>query len=78
MTAYRQQALACAAAMVEAPQRPRDLKPNCPDAQKILHRNVYGWFETTGRGVYALTAAGRAALAAWRPAPESGAASAAE
>lgn len=78
MTAYRQQALACAAAMVEGPQRPRDLKPTCPDAQKILHRNVYGWFETTGRGVYALTAAGRAALAAWRPAPEPGAAPAAE
>lgn len=68
MTAYRQQALACAASMAEGPQRPRDLKPTCPDAQKILHRNVYGWFETTGRGVYALTPAGRAALAAWRPA----------
>ncbi|MDP3319596.1 MAG: DUF2161 family putative PD-(D/E)XK-type phosphodiesterase, partial [Bosea sp. (in: a-proteobacteria)] len=78
MTAYRQQALACAAAMAEGPQRPRDLKPTCPDAQKILHRNVYGWFETTGRGVYASTPAGRAALAAWRPAPEAGAAPAAE
>ncbi len=66
MTAYRQQALACAAAMAAAPQRPRDLRPSCPDAQKILHRNVYGWFEKTGRGVYALTAAGRSALAAWR------------
>jgi hypothetical protein len=67
MTAYRQQALACAAAMTEGSQRPRDLKPSCPDAQKILHRNVYGWFEKTGRGVYALTEAGRAALRAWRP-----------
>lgn len=70
MTAYRQQALACAAAMAEATRRPRDLKPSCPDAQKILHRNVYGWFEKTGRGVYALTETGRAALAAWRPTPE--------
>ena len=78
MTAYRQQALACAAAMAEGPQRPRDLKPTCPDAQKILHRNVYGWFEKTGRGVYALTEAGRAALAAWRPAPGTEAAPAAE
>ena len=68
MTAYRQQALACAAAMVAAPQRPRDLKPSCPDAQKILHRNVYGWFERSGRGVYALTETGRGALAEWRPA----------
>ena len=65
MTAYRQQALACAAAMAEEPKRPRDLKPSCPDAQKILHRNVYGWFERSGRGVYALTEAGRSALAAW-------------
>lgn len=69
MTAYRQQALACAAAMTAAPQRPRDLKPTCPDAQKILHRNVYGWFERSGRGVYALTEAGRSALAAWQSAP---------
>lgn len=66
MTAYRQQALACAAAMAAAPQRPRDLKPTCPDAQKILHRNVYGWFEQLGRGVYALTETGRGALAAWQ------------
>lgn len=72
MTAYRQQALACAAAMAEEPKRPRDLKPSCPDAQKILHRNVYGWFERSGRGVYALTATGRSALAAWRaPSPVS-------
>lgn len=65
MTAYRQQALACAAAMTAGPQRPRDLKQSCPDAQKILHRNVYGWFERADRGVYALTDAGRTALARW-------------
>jgi hypothetical protein len=69
MTAYRQQALACAAAMTATPQRPRDLKPSCPDAQKILHRNVYGWFERADRGVYALTEAGRAALLKWPPSP---------
>jgi hypothetical protein len=66
MTAYRQQALACAAAMAAEPMRPRDLKPSCPDAQKILHRNVYGWFERSGRGVYALTETGRSALATWQ------------
>jgi hypothetical protein len=69
MTAYRQQALACAAAMSAAPQRPRDLKRACPDAQKILHRNVYGWFERAERGVYALTETGRSALATWQPEP---------
>lgn len=65
MTAYRQQALACAAAMAAAPQRPRDLKASCPDAQKILHRNVYGWFERSERGIYALTETGRSAVASW-------------
>lgn len=69
MTAYRQQALACAAAMSSGPQRPRDLKPSFPDAQKILRRNVYGWFERSGRGVYALTETGRSALATWLPQP---------
>jgi hypothetical protein len=67
MTAYRQQALACAAAMLAAPQRPRDLKPTCPDAQKILHRNVYGWFARTDRGIYDLTETGRAAVADYSP-----------
>ena len=65
MTAYRQQALACAAALVEAPGRPRDLKPAMPDAAKILRRNVYGWFMRVERGVYALTDSGRAALVRW-------------
>jgi hypothetical protein len=65
MTAYRQQALACAAAMMEAPQRPRDLKAHMPDAAKILRRNVYGWFIRADRGVYALTEEGRAALIGW-------------
>ena len=69
MTAYRQQALACAAAMSAEPRRPRDLKPSCPEAQKILHRNVYGWFERAERGVYGLTEAGRSALAQWQMAP---------
>ncbi|CAN7656615.1 DUF2161 family putative PD-(D/E)XK-type phosphodiesterase [Bosea sp. LjRoot90] len=68
MTAYRQQALACAAAMSAEPRRPRDLRPSCPDAQKILHRNVYGWFEKAERGVYGLTEAGRSALERWEPA----------
>ncbi len=68
MTAYRQQALACAAAMASSPQRPRDLKGSVPDVQKILRRNVYGWFERSERGVYALTDVGRTALASWLPA----------
>ena len=50
MTAYRQQALACAAKVRLALQRPRDLKPMIPDAPKILHRNVYGWCIRIRRG----------------------------
>ncbi len=66
MTAYRQQALACAAALAEAPARPRDLKKNMPDAPKILLSNVYGWFLRVERGVYSLTESGKAALLRWK------------
>lgn len=69
MTAYRQQALACAAALRQAPARPRDLKPAMPDAPKILMRNVYGWFVRVERGVYALSESGRAALLRWPTQP---------
>lgn len=65
MTAYRQQALACAAALSQAPGRPRDLKCKYPDASKILLRNVYGWFVRIDRGLYGLTDVGRAALVHW-------------
>jgi hypothetical protein len=65
MTAYRQQALACASALSRGPHRVRDLRTRFPDAGKILLHNVYGWFERTERGVYGLTEAGRAALRRW-------------
>lgn len=65
MTAYRQQALACAAALADGPKRPRDLRPMAPEAGKILLHNVYGWFVRPERGIYALTDGGRAALLRW-------------
>jgi len=65
MTAYRQQALACASALSQGPRRVRDLKPGIPDAPKILLNNVYGWFDRAERGIYVLTDAGRAALKRW-------------
>lgn len=71
MTAYRQQALACASALAAEPKRPRDLKPAIPDAAKILRHNVYGWFMRIERGVYGLTEEGRAALLLWLPAETS-------
>ncbi len=68
MTAYRQEALACAAALAEGPMRPRDLKPQSGRAYGILRNNVYGWFVREARGLYGLTEAGREALVRWQPA----------
>ncbi|MEY9304174.1 hypothetical protein ABIF21_008545 [Bradyrhizobium elkanii] len=65
MTAYRQQALACASALSVGPRRVRDLRADIPDAGKILLHNVYGWFDRAERGIYVLTDAGRAALKRW-------------
>ena len=69
MTAFRQRALACAAALAHGPRRPRDLKADIPDAPKILRGNVYGWFVPVERGVYGLTESGRGALLSW-PQPD--------
>jgi len=65
MTAYRQQALACAAELAAGPRRVSELRQHCPDAGKIMLNNVYGWFERTERGIYGLTEAGHAALKRW-------------
>lgn len=65
MTAYRQAALACAAAMADGPKRPKDLKSVASKAPGILLGNVYGWFIRTERGIYDLTDAGREALTRW-------------
>ncbi len=69
MTAYRQQALGCAAALASGPLRVRDVRSGVPEAAKILQSNVYGWFERLDRGIYGLTDAGREALQRW-PQPE--------
>jgi len=65
MTAYRQQALVCAALLQAGPGRPRDMRGAAPEAARILLQNVYGWFERTERGVYRLTSVGEAALVRW-------------
>jgi hypothetical protein len=69
MTAYRQQALACASALSCGPRKVREVKIAIPDAPKILLHNVYGWFDRVERGVYALTDSGRAALKRWPQQP---------
>lgn len=65
MTAYRQQALACAAALANGALRPRDLKPVASTAGQILLKNYYGWFEKIDKGVYGLSDSGREALKRW-------------
>ena len=65
MTAYRQQALACAAAIENGLQRPKDMRDATPKAPQILRDNVYGWFERIDRGIYALTELGTEALKRW-------------
>jgi hypothetical protein len=67
MTAYRQEALACAVALTVGQRSVRELKATSTNAPKILVRNVYGWFVRVERGVYTLTDAGRAALIRWSP-----------
>lgn len=65
MTAYRQQALACAAAIQGGQQRPKDMRAQAPKAPQILRDNVYGWFERLDRGIYGLTEVGAEALKRW-------------
>ena len=65
LTAYRQRALACAAALRGGPMPTKALRPVTPDATKILYDNVYGWFAPVSRGTYALTESGRVALKFW-------------
>ncbi|MEO1539787.1 MAG: DUF2161 family putative PD-(D/E)XK-type phosphodiesterase [Pseudomonadota bacterium] len=66
MTAYRQAALHLATTLADGPAKASDLARDLgiPKAREILYRNVYGWFDRQGRGVYALSPAGRKALAA--------------
>jgi len=67
MTAYRQQALACAASLAEGPRSTSELRAVVPNAPTILLRNWYGWFTRVERGLYKLTPEGAMALARWSP-----------
>lgn len=65
MTAYRQDALACARHLVAAgPSRGAVVRDATGVAQatRMMRDNHYGWFSALGGGVYALTEIGRAAL----------------
>ncbi|OQP87761.1 hypothetical protein BTR14_04170 [Rhizobium rhizosphaerae] len=69
MTAYRQQALLCAAEIEAGRCRPKEIAARVPGAGRLLQDNVYGWFQRIERGVYGLTDAGRAALSKWPQVP---------
>ena len=62
MTAYRQDCIVCATALLSGPQSPKQLKALVARAPTILQSNVYGWFMRESRGVYGLTELGRAAV----------------
>ena len=65
VTAYREAAIYVACCLERRGElRPKELRAlgASPKTQSILASNFYGWFERVDRGVYRLTAAGRAAL----------------
>ncbi len=63
MTAYRQDALRCAAALAPGPDRASSVAKSAGvgRAGAVLRDDHYGWFAKISRGVYALTEAGQAA-----------------
>ncbi|HEU0236021.1 MAG TPA: DUF2161 family putative PD-(D/E)XK-type phosphodiesterase [Candidatus Limnocylindrales bacterium] len=64
MTAYRQEAMRCAALLAAGPLSLMAMRAagDVPNAGRIVRDNVYGWFERVDRGVYALTPRGAAVL----------------
>lgn len=65
MTAYRQEALRCAALLAErGPLKVAVIRKDAdaPRAGVILGDDHYGWFERVERGIYTLTQAGRQGL----------------
>lgn len=70
MTAYRQDALRCAAALVDGPRKASEVAAaaGVARAANLMRDDHYGWFERVKRGVYALTEKGQADLAAARDA----------
>ena len=64
ITAYRQDALRIAVALVDGPNKPRVLavELGVEKAAGILQADHYGWFERVERGIYELRPAGHEAL----------------
>jgi hypothetical protein len=64
MTAYREDALACANVLTAGSMKAAAVRDAAavPKASAILRSDVYGWFEKIARGTYDLSPAGRTAL----------------
>ena len=68
MTAYRQKALAVAEYLIaNGPTKASLIKDalNEPSVRSIVYRNVYGWFEMMGKGVYSISPRGREEYKSW-------------
>ncbi|SDD05870.1 DUF2161 domain-containing phosphodiesterase [Ruegeria marina] len=68
VTAYRQDALRCAAHLARHGQSRGAAVAQAtgvPAATRLMRENHYGWFERADKGVYALTEEGRAGLVHW-------------
>lgn len=68
VTAYRQDALKCAAYLAETGAEKGAIIAKATGVEKattLMRDNHYGWFEKVETGVYALTEAGRQGLADW-------------
>ncbi len=68
MTAYRQRALRIARFLeqegpTKASEMARALEE--PKAREIVYRNVYGWFDRVGQGVYELSPRGKKEITHW-------------
>lgn len=72
MTAYRQEALRCAALLARnGPMKVAALRlaADAPRAGNIVRSDHYGWFERVERGLYSITPAGRRGLSQFDRAP---------
>lgn len=68
VTAYRQEALACARLLhAEGPTKGSEVArlTGVPNATRIMADNHYGWFERVKTGIYGITDAGVSGLTEW-------------
>ncbi len=72
MTAYRQKALTVARYLIDNGATKASVIKNAlnePKARDILYRNVYGWFEMNGKGIYSISPRGTDEYSHWNPFP---------